>query len=322
MPNHIKPILLVGAGNMGIEYAKVLNSINQDFHVFTRTERTAIHFNELTGKQALFGNLEKLLSEGPSYDKAIVAVSIEHLKEVAITLMQNGVKEILLEKPGAVSADELIELQAASQIFNAKVLIGYNRRFYESVHKMLTFITEDNPIRSIQFDFTELSKQIEKNVNSDKVKSNWLIANSSHVIDLAFFIAGKPKLLQCYSSDHLAWHPKAAIYTGAGVTINDALFSYHANWKSPGRWGIEVMTDQYKFVLQPLERLYIMKHNSFVVEELYLPKCHDTEFKPGLFKQVQAFFSDRKNLVDVAEQIQNFELIYAPIIFGHKMKIE
>ncbi|PEZ84232.1 Gfo/Idh/MocA family oxidoreductase [Bacillus sp. AFS017274] len=320
MSNHLKPILLVGAGNMGSEYAKVLKQMNQSFHVFTRSEETALHFQELIGKEASFGNLDQVLHEKHSYDRAIVAVSVEHLKEVAITLMQNGVKEILLEKPGAVSGDELIELQAVAQIFNSKVYIGYNRRFYESVNKLLSYVTEDNPIRSIHFDFTELSKQIEKSKNTNEVKKNWLIANSSHVIDLAFFIAGKPKVIQSLSTNHLAWHPDAAIFTGSGMTNNDVLFSYHANWKSPGRWGIEVMTDQYKLILQPLERLYIMKHNSFHIEEISLIKHHDTEFKPGLFKQVQAFLTDKRHLVDVSEQIQSVNKVYNSILFGYKQK--
>lgn len=303
---------------MGVEYAKVLKKINHPFHVFTRSEKTALHFKELSGKQASFGDLEKMMSDKSTYDKAIVAVSVEHLKDVALTLMKNGVKEILLEKPGAINVDELQELEVATQTFTSKVYIGYNRRFYESVQKLLSYVTEDKPIRSIHFDFTELSKQIEKNGSTHQLKNNWLLANSSHVIDLAFFIAGKPQVLQSLSTDHLAWHPEAAIFTGSGVTVDDALFSYHANWKSPGRWGIEVMTDQFKFILQPLERLYIMKHNSFEVEEVILQNHLDTEFKPGLFNQVQAFMTNKINLVDLSEQIQNVNRIYNLILFGQK----
>ncbi|USK72883.1 Gfo/Idh/MocA family protein [Peribacillus frigoritolerans] len=318
MSNHLKPILLVGAGNMGMEYAKVLKKIKQPFHVFTRSEKTALHFTKLSGKQASFGDLEKMMSDKSSFDKAIVAVSVEHLKDVALTLMKNGVKEILLEKPGAINVDELKELEVATQTFTSKVYIGYNRRFYESVQKLLSYVTEDKPIRSIHFDFTELSKQIEKSGSTHQLKNNWLLANSSHVIDLAFFIAGKPQVLQSFSTDHLAWHPEAAIFTGSGVTVDDALFSYHANWKSPGRWGIEVMTDQFKFILQPLERLYIIKHNSFEVEEVTLQNHLDTEFKPGLFNQVQAFMTNKRNLVDLSEQIQNVNRIYTLILFGQK----
>lgn len=104
------------------------------------------------------------------------------------------------------------------------------------------------------------------------------------------------------------------------MTYNDVLFSYHANWKSPGRWGIEVMTDQYKLILQPLERLFIMKHNSFHIEEVSLINHHDTEFKPGIFKQVQAFLTDKRYLVEVSEQIQTVNRVYNVILFGHKQK--
>lgn len=315
MSNHLKPILLVGAGNMGMEYAKVLIKMKQSFHVFTRSRNTAFHFKKLTGKEAQFGDLEQVLKK-ISYNKAIVTVPVDHLTDVATKLVKNGVKEILLEKPGASNGDELKELEKIAQTFQSNVYIGYNRRFYESVFKLLTYITEGNPIRSVHFDFTEFSKQIENSRISDQLKKNWLLANSSHIIDLAFFIAGKPQVLKCLSKDQLPWHPKAAIFTGSGVTVDNVLFSYHANWKSPGRWGIEVMTDQFKFVLQPLENLYIMKHNSLEVENVPLSSHHDKEFKPGLYNQVQAFLNKKSNLVDLSEQIHMVNRVYNPILFG------
>ncbi|MGY6210904.1 Gfo/Idh/MocA family oxidoreductase [Cytobacillus firmus] len=318
MSNHLKDILLVGAGNMGIEYAKVLIKMNQSFYVFTRTEKTAQHFKEVVGKQPAFGNLKNCLNESPKFEKAIVAVSIEYIKEVALILMKNGVKEILLEKPGAINCNELIELQAASQQYNCRLFIGYNRRFYESVNKLLEFVTTDNPIQSIHFNFTELSKEIVKSPIMDEVKKNWILANSSHVIDLAFFIAGKPKSFQFFTSGRLSWHPAGSIFVGSGVTTQQILFSYHANWKSPGRWGIEVMTNKNKFFLQPLEKLYLMKHNSFDIEEVNLTNHLDMKFKPGFFKQVQSFLSDKKGLVDLSEQIENINTIYNPIIYGLK----
>jgi len=317
MSNHLKNILLVGAGKMGMEYAKVLTALNQPYHIFTKTEKTALNFKTLVGEEPSFGDLDNFLSDKPVYEKAIVAVSIENMKEVALILITHGVKEILLEKPGALNCNELNEVMSASQHYDCKLYIGYNRRFYESVYKLLTYVTKDNPVLSIHFNFTELGKLIENNKISKEVKKNWVVANSSHVIDLSFFIAGgEPQSIHSYSTGGLAWHPAASIFSGSGVTTNQILFSYHANWNSPGRWGIEVMTDQYKFILQPLEKLYMMRHNSYDVEEVKLLNNLDIEFKPGIFKQVQSFLTDKINLVKVSEQIENIRKIYNPIIFG------
>lgn len=317
MSNHIKPILIVGAGNMGKEYAKVLNGMNLPFHVFTRSEKTALLFKQKFEAEVSFGDLTDFLKQNPSFEKAIIAVPVQNLKNIGLALIQNGVKEILIEKPGAMNSDELAEMKIASHQKNSAVYIGYNRRFYESIDCLLTHVSNSTPVRSIHFEFTELSNQIEKSKLDPKVKANWLIANSSHVIDLAFFIAGKPQSIHCISSDSLNWHPAAARFTGCGVTENQVLFSYHADWKSPGRWGIEIMTDQHKFFLKPLEKLFIMKHGTFEVNEVQFHQDYDTRYKPGLYKQVEAFLTDKKRLLSISDQIQKINSIYNPILFGN-----
>ncbi|MBM7703011.1 Gfo/Idh/MocA family protein [Metabacillus iocasae] len=311
-------ILLVGAGSMGVEYAKVLKSLNLSFDVFTRSEKTARQFEKSTGKKAYFGELSSLLQQH-SYEKAIVAIDVEFLKDVAIMLLTHGVKEVLLEKPGAVDEEELTKLYETAQALKANVWIGYNRRFYESVQKLQDFLTEENPVRSIHFTFTELSKKIEQLHSSEVLKSNWLLANSSHVIDLAFYLAGKPTSFSAFSADKLPWHPTGAIFSGAGVTEKDVLFSYHANWKAPGRWGVEVMTDECTLILQPLEKLYKMKHGSFQLQEVPLLGADDTQFKPGLLKQVQSFVTTKDRLVSIDEQLSHIRTIYNQIRNGqHK----
>jgi predicted dehydrogenase len=315
MSYHIDPILLIGCGSMGIEYAKVLNGMKQPFYAFTRSEKTAARFKVKTGHEACWGDFEKFLLERP-YHKAIVAVPVHHLKDTALILMQRGVKEILLEKPGATSLSELLEIESASSKYDAKVFIGYNRRFYESVQKLQTFVTKANPIHSIHFDFTELTKRIEHSEISEEVKTIWLLANSSHVIDLAFFLAGKPKTIKGFVSNQVDWHPKGAIFTGSGETVYDVLFSYHANWRAPGRWGIEVRTDEYTFRLQPLEKLYMSRHGSFDIEEVPLASYYDLKFKPGFYKQVEAFLTDKAHLVNLEEQRRNMREIYSFILTG------
>ncbi|MEE6591687.1 hypothetical protein VWN77_10290, partial [Campylobacter coli] len=32
-----------------------------------------------------------------------------------------------------------------------------------------------------------------------------------------------------------------------------------ANWRSPGRWSIEIMTNNYRLIFKPLEKLFIQK---------------------------------------------------------------
>ncbi|WP_203289897.1 Gfo/Idh/MocA family oxidoreductase [Metabacillus sp. cB07] len=309
MSNHISHILLIGCGEMGVEYAKVLKEMKQPFYPYTRSDKTAARFKEQTGYAASSGEFAAFLANH-SQQKAIVAVPVHQLKSTAMLLLKSGVKELLLEKPGASSLKELNEIAFAAANFHARVYIGYNRRFYESVQKLQSMVTEENPIRSIHFDFTEMSKKIEGSAISGELKTIWLLANSSHVIDLAFFLAGRPKSIKGFVSGHLAWHPDGAIFTGAGETDQNILFSYHANWMAPGRWGIEVRTVDSTYILQPLEKLYSMKHGSFLKKEVPIAYQYDETLKPGLYRQVESFLTDKSNLVSLEEQCRNVKEIY------------
>ena len=63
-----------------------------------------------------------------------------------------------------------------------------------------------------------------------------------HVVDLAFYLCGKPDEISCYTTGGLNWHSAASVFAGAGITKKNVLFSYNANWGAPGRWGVEIMT--------------------------------------------------------------------------------
>jgi len=65
--------------------------------------------------------------------------------------------------------------------------------------------------------------------------------------------------------------------------------SYSANWLSPGRWGIEIMTAKGRYKLSPMERLQVMRHNSFAWEEIDAGYEIDMQFKPGLHDMIAAY---------------------------------
>jgi hypothetical protein len=78
-----------------------------------------------------------------------------------------------------------------------------------------------------------------------------------HVVDLAFFLAGKPEQWKAFSkSGKIDWHNKA-ISSGACITTKDLIFSYHTNWESAGRWSVELSTHNRKIVFKPLEGIFL-----------------------------------------------------------------
>ena len=305
MSDHVDPLWLVGAGGMAREYAKVLAAQNRAFEVIGRGEASAATFTDKTGRPAHAGGLEAYLARGTAPGtQAIVAIGVEDLAPACERLLAHGVKQILVEKPAGLDRGEIQQLAAHAKRTGAVIYVGYNRRFYASTRRAREMIAEDGGVTSFTFEFTEWSHEIETLPLSPRIKKHWLLANSSHVIDHAFFLGGDPVELEARVAGSLSWHPSAAVFTGSGRSKSGALFSYHANWAAPGRWGVEVLTRKRRLIFRPMEKLHITKLASVAITEEPLEDTYDRDFKPGLYRQVAAFLGgDTQDLCTIDDQV-------------------
>lgn len=300
MSDNIK-VLLVGCGYMGKEYVKVLNDMGICPLVVGNSQVGTSKFKEKTGIEALPGglddNIEKIRQWKPEF--AIVATPILQLCRHTDELIDVGIKNILVEKPVGLDLTMVQGISNKAAQNSANVYVAYNRRFYASVDGAKRIIENDGGLKSMIFEFTEWADKIADIENPLEEKRNWLLANSTHVIDLAFYLGGMPREIKCFTGgeDKLDWHPQAAIYSGAGVTEKDVLFSYSANWDGPGRWSLEFITKYHRLILKPLEELKIQDRNSVVISDYSLEDSADKEFKPGLYQMVSAFLNHKKGVL-------------------------
>lgn len=307
-------IWIIGAGPMAQDYIKVLQSFNIDFLCIGRGKDTADICKMKTSHHVFVGGLEKFLFE-QNYEKpshVIVATNVESLFENCFLLLKQGIKNILLEKPGALKYSEFLSLNNEAKKTNSNIYIAYNRRFYASVLKAKDLILEDGGVKSFNFDFTEWAHTIENLNKSLLAKNKWFLCNSTHVVDLAFFLGGKPKELISYTQSDLDWHPSASSFCGVGISEKNALFSYQANWKSPGRWSVEILTDNYKLIFKPLEKLLIQKKGEISIDFYKnIDYTLDTKYKPGLYLQLKNFlYNTTDSLCTLNEQVAMLEFYY------------
>jgi predicted dehydrogenase len=278
---------------MALDYYKVLSALNVKITVVGRSQSGVTRFNEQTGHGAQAGGLDEfILKNGVSqFDAIIVSVGLEELYNTTSTLLRNGAKKILVEKPGGLEFLQIETLAKEAESASAKVFIAYNRRFYASVLELKKRIAEDGGIRSFHFDFTEWAHVIEKLNKKHGIKENWFLANSTHVVDLAFFIGGAPQEFSAYTKGELSWHP-VSTFVGAGISDKGALFTYNSNWEAPGRWTAEFLTEQKRYILKPLEELHEQKKGSVLIEKIEIDDSLDKSYKAGLYKQAEAFLND------------------------------
>ena len=292
MSNH-NEVWVIGTGPMSVEYEKVLTGLDVKSIFIGRGESSAKIFQQKTGITPIVGGLKDFLSQSPKAPShAIISVGTEGLADQTLLLLNFGVKNILIEKPGSLYLEQLKEISALSKSLKNNVFIAYNRRFYKSVDEAKSIISNDGGLLSFSFEFTELSHIIKDLEKADGVKDNWVIDNSSHVIDLAFFIGGFPRDISTNVYRKLDWHSSGSIFIGNGLTKNNIPFSYHSNWESPGRWNIELMTQNYRLIFSPIEKLKIIKKGSFEIEDHICDYSIDEKYKAGIFKQTKAFLNN------------------------------
>ena len=203
-------------------------------------------------------------------------------------------------------------LKSLSDEHSATVNIAYNRRFYASTRLAKKYITEDGGVSSFQFEFTEWLHTFEKFGTLSQVLSWLFLGNSTHVVDLAFFLGGKPKEITCYKkrNDSIC-SGYNVIFAGAGISETEALFSYQANWMAPGRWGVEVMTANHRLIFRPLEKLQVQQMKTTRIDFADADYTLDIDYKPGLYLETAAFLEhneDFKDLCSLDEQLSNLSI--------------
>lgn len=312
-----KKVFLIGTGQMAIDYFAVLKDQNYDITVIGRGEESAIKFESKTGVKPFVGGLQKYINNNrlPANAYVIIATGTEALMPSLLLVLQTGAYKVLIEKPAAISIEELIENEEKLKPYSDRVFVAYNRRFYASVIEAQKMIEKDGGLQTMHFEFTEWAHKIEPLTKAAGVKENWFFANSTHVVDLAFYLAGKPTQWQGYSkAGKLKWHSKTN-FTGAGITDKGVLFSYLSNWESAGRWAIELLTKKRRIYLKPMEGISVQEKGTVAVIEHKFDDSLDLQFKPGLYRQVYAFVNGNYSyLLGIEKHIQASKEVYRNII--------
>ena len=318
MDKNSKKVIVFGSGYMAEEYLKVLKAVAADVRVLARNSEKA---EKLAAKYGFsgFGGGTGVLTEKfcSGADLVIIAVPIEALKDVASACLKNGIKKILIEKPGALDLVQLRELSEEGNRAKAQILISYNRRFYNSVAMLKERIDSEGGPLGCFFDFTDREKDILSENRSKDTLKYWGFANSSHVIDLAFYLAGPPVEMDCRRAGKWKEHPTGNAFTGSGRT-KKCLFSYFSTWAGGGRWDVEISTKKGRYKLCPLEELWFCEKNQFMWKKIEPKDEDDIKFKPGLLKMVRSVLMDKGAAVlpTILDQIEFCGVINR--IFGYE----
>jgi predicted dehydrogenase len=300
---------------MAALYAPILDHMKLDVTIVATSAMRAEPLAAQYAMRTYTKGLNQALEELPLPTAAIVALPVDRLAMAAEALAAAGVPKVLVEKPGCLTAKDLAPVVTTAAGSGSYVAIAYNRRFFASVIEARRRIRAAGQVLSFNFEFCEDATRIAALSTPDHIKENWVLANSSHVIDLAFHLCGRPESWAYETTGSLPWHSRGADFRGTGETDSGARFSYFADWRGPGRWGLEIILPDERLILRPMEKLAIMARGSFEALPVEIDDTLDRQFKPGLYEQVSAFLNQEPgiNLLTAAQQLDMINNIHSRI---------
>ena len=312
-----RSVLIIGAGSMSEQYAHALHAMNiKNVTILSRSKQKLLSICKEYKFTPLSGGFEKHLSSLESFDLVIIATPVNLLIPPTKVALEYGQSTILIEKPVSLYSKEIEGLR--SKISKQKVRVAYNRIVYPNFHKLRELLKDESEITSCRFSFTEWIHKIDFSKYSTDILSRWGIANSLHVISMAYCLIGNPRDIIAQQAGDLEWHPSGAHFYGIGITEKNIPFSYHSDWQAPGRWGIDIMTRENIYRLMPLEKLYRCPKNSVNWEEVSFQTSYPN-IKLGVAEEIAIMLDRSKakkpDLVTLESAIEYCEI--AEHIFGY-----
>ena len=300
-----KKTLIIGGGEIAKQYALALLKYDiSDITIISNTGKNISAFCDENNITLLKGGFEKHLPNVTKMDLVVVTTPIPLLINATKLALDNGQDNILIEKPGSLYSDELSSL--SKNYPDQRIRIAYNRLVYPNFHKLKKLTNSEGGITSCRFTFTEWLDRIDFEKDEPEVYQRWGISNSLHVISMVFDLIGLPKEITSKQSGKTSWHDSGSIFTGNGISENNIPFSYHADWGSGGRWGIEIFTKVNSYFLIPLEELAVCPKYTGKIESVEFQTAFP-DIKLGIPEEI-AIMLDNPPHIDLTTLEQASEL--------------
>ena len=275
---------VIGAGHIASEHLNVIQAMD-GINVAGITSRTVSKAEELANNYAIekvYGNIDSLI-EQCAPDAVLILVSADQTFSVTKSVIPFNLPFFVEKPPGLVPEETQILLDLTNK-HNIPNMVGYNRRYYSIFHKGLDVIKKHGKLLGIAVEGHERFWKIADTV-SDKVRSNWIFGNSTHPIDLLRLFGGDLKNLSAVQKGYI--EKNGDQFAAVMEFETGTLGHYIAHWYSPGGWSVRLFGDGVTVEFKPLEKgVWIdmdFKEHEIVPEEV------DLKYKPGFYKQMEAF---------------------------------
>ncbi|MFC7001162.1 bi-domain-containing oxidoreductase [Pseudobowmanella zhangzhouensis] len=172
--NYASRVLIPAFKNAGAELATIVTS----------TGISAVH----NGKKAGFSKAATDIGEalGDSTDAVVIATQHNLHASQAISALEKG-KHVFVEKPLALTHEEINEIEDAQRTSNAMVMVGYNRRFAPQVQKIKALLAPKKVPKTFIMTMNAGAIPADHWTQDPAIGGGRIIGEACHYIDLMRF---------------------------------------------------------------------------------------------------------------------------------------
>ena len=216
-------------------------------------------------------------------DALLVFVSADQIFSLTEELIPQQIP-LFIEKPPGLVPEQTNTLSKLAEKHGTNNMVGYNRRFYSIFHKGIKTIEKSGRLLGISVEGHERFWKI-ANRKPQNILDNWLYANSTHTIDLLRFFGGEIKDIITFTK--ILKEKNGDQFVASLEFDSGSLGTYTSHWFSPGGWSVKLYGVGVTVEYNPLER-GIWFNTDFQENEI-IPDEVDLKFKPGFYRQMEAF---------------------------------
>ena len=284
-------IAIIGLGNIAHKHAEVINALPDAELVagVKRDAETGRAFCMQYGIPHYFQSAEDLLAWG-EFDAAVISCGHHFTVGISQAILSTG-RPCLIEKPVGFSAAETQSVLDAATSAGTWGMVAVNRRFYSIIQKARELICEAGGLRAIRVEHTEWMHQADGWGLSDDLLDRYFYINGIHLLDTMCHLAGLPETTDAavrkFPGRRNAYDAMFRFPTGA-------VGHYSGQWYAPGRWALDLFAEDLRITFPRMEEALIHRTGKDP-EPLALDEI-DQKFKPGFYRQMQAFVEKAEKL--------------------------
>lgn len=164
-------------------------------------------------------------------------------------------------------------------------MVGFNRRYYSIFHKGIELINQNGGLLGVAVEGHERFWKIIDRDIPNEIRENWIYANSTHTIDLLRLFGGEVEQINALKKS--LKEKNGDQFVASMKFVSGTIGTYTSHWFSPGGWSATLYGEGVTVKFNPLEKgIWI---DTDLSEHNIQPDEIDTKYKPGFFRQMNAF---------------------------------